>query len=398
MKKIVLFLVKSLALILYMISHLFPRNKKRWVFGEPHGFNNNSKYLFLDILESHPEIDAAWIGDAKTVKMLKEKRLTAYERWSLRGLYYCMTSKVYVVSWTTGDINFYLSGGASIVNLWHGTPLKKCRWLVDTYIRREGGNAIHRFLNRVYVPVLYYGKVILNSPSSFYTDIFMDMFRVNRKYVIEDIYPRNRFMMKSKNEIISFLERYGYNDDLSLIKKLAVYERIILYAPTFRDSGKDFVAYSGLDFVELDRKLANYNYYFIVKLHPATNCDRTRFQGLKNILFLSNKYDLYPLMPFTDLLISDYSSILFDYMLLDKKVIAFTFDYMEYVKECRELICDIKEGLDGIPLVNNAKELVDMILGDENKIPSPTSELYRKCWEPSANLVNRVLIASGNAV
>lgn len=395
MKKIIPFIAKTLGLVLYFVSHLFPRNKKRWVFGEPHGFNNNSKYLYIDIVESHPEIDAIWIGDKATVAMLQAKGLKAYTRTSIKGVFCCMTAKVYVVSWTTGDINFYLSGGAVVLNLWHGTPLKKCLWLENDNALPDSANFISHAIHCICAPVIHFGNIFVNSPSHFYTKIYMDMFRVKREQVIEDIYPRDAFMMKKKDDIISFLETYGYHEDLTLIKNLLNYNKTILYAPTFRDNGKDFIASSGIDFVSLNTRLTENNYLLIIKLHPATTYDGAKFGKLKNILFLSNKYDLYPLMPFTDMLISDYSSIMFDYLLLKKKVVAFTFDYEEYIKSCRDLLFDLKEGLQSIPMVNSTDELIDFVFSNiegESKVDSDQS--YDRYWKPSDNLIERLFAIS----
>ena len=390
MKSFCYFIIRLLFLIIYALSHLAIRKKNRWAFGEPHGFNNNSKYFFLEVLEKHPEIEAKWIGSKKIAKELTAKGIPAYWRYSMAGIYYTLTSKVFVVSWTTGDINFYLSGGAIIVNLWHGIPLKKCLWLDTLVTNKERKGWLGRIIDIIESPIAYLGCLYVNSPSAYFTPFFMKMFRVENNHVIEDIYPRNKFMMKSKDEILYFLKKYKYFDELNFIKCIAKFSKVLLYAPTFRDNGKDFVESSGINFIELNKQLMIYNTCLIVKFHPATKYDGTRFKDLSNVLFLNNKFDLYPIMPFTDLLISDYSSILYDYMLLNKKMLAFTFDYKQYVSECRELLFDIREGLDGIPIVNNARELENLIFTNTEKLPDASPILYEKCWKPSENLIERI--------
>ena len=390
MKRFFMFGIKSLALMVYFISHCFIRKKNRWIFGEPHGFNNNSKYFFLDVIENHTEIDAMWVGDKETVDNLLKKGLPAYSRYSIKGIWYCLTAKVYVVSWTTGDINFYLSGGALILNLWHGTPLKKCLWLEPQNIKVDNSGILTRFVHHVEAPISYYGNLFVQPPSEFYAGIFMDMFRVCKDKCIIDIYPRNKFLTKDKKDIKSFLKRYSYTEELNLIHSIEKYDKVMIYAPTFRDNGKDFIDASGLDFFKLDELLADKNYCMIVKFHPATKYDASKFSSLRNIRFLSNKYDTYILMPFTDLMISDYSSIIFDYTLLNKKVIAFAFDYDQYISECRELLFDMREALDGVTFAHSAEELVNLIFLSEEKLGIMSDALYKRYWSPSENLFDSI--------
>ena len=218
----------------------------------------------------------------------------------------------------------------------------------------------------------------------------MDMFRVCKDKCIIDIYPRNKFLTKDKKDIKSFLKRYSYTEELNLIQSIEKYDKVMIYAPTFRDNGKDFIDASGLDFFKLDELLADKNYCMIVKFHPATKYDASKFSSLRNIRFLSNKYDTYILMPFTDLMISDYSSIIFDYTLLNKKVIAFAFDYDQYISECRELLFDMREALDGVTFAHSAEELVNLIFLSEEKLGIMSDALYKRYWSPSENLFDSI--------
>lgn len=379
---------KSLALIIYLISHLFPRKRQRWLFGEAHGFNNNSKYLFLEVVEKHPEIEAIWIGDRLTVRMLREKHLPAYYRYSPKGIFYCLCSKVYIVSWTTSDISFYLSGGAFVVNLWHGLAWKKCLWLRDTeYDNASLWKKIEHFISR---PAAHFPPQLVLSTSSFYTDIFLRTFRVHRENCIEDIYPRVSFMLKPKSEIIEHLTNYSFDNYLTLINELSQYKRVYLYAPTFRDSGEDFISSSGLNFQELDERLGAESFFMLIKFHPATKYDAKKLGVLNNIRLLDISYDLNMIMPFTDVLITDYSTTLVDYMLLNKKIIAFTFDYDYYTTQCRELLFPFDECIRGIPRVNNAEELMNLMFSCDDLIPSVSKDLIRRYWEPSGNLFTAI--------
>lgn len=382
--------LKLILLCVYFLTYLIPRKRNRWVFGEAHGFNNNSKYLFIEVINNSPEIEAFWIGDSMTVKQLQGKGLPAYNRFSLYGIYLCITAKIYVVSWTHGDINFYLSGGAHVVNLWHGLAWKKCLWLEPKYAKYEDVSFIRKITHILKAPIVYFPPKLVLSTSPFYTDIYAKMFKVKKEQCVEDIYPRVRFMLKPKEDIIAYLEKYALTEHLELIKKLSSYHKVFLYAPTFRDTGEDFVASSGIDFHELNNKLVKTYSFLIVKFHPSTIYDSSRYDSLSNITFLSKKYDLNAIMPFTDVLISDYSTTLIDYMLLKKKMIAFIFDYDKYILTCRELLFDIKESLRGVPIAENQDELIELMFSEDMGIADIPQELFDRYWMPTGNLLERI--------
>ncbi len=386
MKK--LFVIKILALLLYQLSKLIPRKSTKWLFGEPHGFNNNSKYLYIEIIENHPEIDAIWIGDETTVSKLKKKGCNALSRYSLKGIWNCLIAKVYVVSWTQGDISFYLSGGAIIVNLWHGAGFKNCLWLEESSVKYENASIFEKIVHFVNRPILHFPPQIVLSTSPFYTEnVFTKIFHVDKEQCVEDIYPRVKFMLKPRNEILLFLEKYSYIEQLNFIKGLSIFNKVYLYAPTFRDNNTDFVRSSGIDFHEINELMRKSNSLFIVKFHPATFYYKGNYEKLSNVCFLDNKYDLYSTMPFTDVLITDYSSIMADYLLLKKKIIAFLFDYEKFKNECRDFLFDYQSAIDGIPIAWDYHQLRDYIMTD---IPNSPMNLIKRYWDPSHNLIDRI--------
>ena len=388
MKKIMCFFVKLVALLCYFPTYLIPRKKKRWVFGEAHGFSNNSKYFFLEVLQEHPEIEAYWIGSRDTVRQLRRQSLPVHYRYSPKGIYLCLTAKVYVVSWLPGDICFYFSGGATIVNLWHGVGFKKILWLNSSNLLAET-SLYRKVIHFIYRPQLYFHPSIVLSTSPFYTEyVFTKCFRVPKENCVEDIYPRVKFMLKEKDEILGYLQKHAYTQQYDFNASLSAYSRVILYAPTFRDTGKDFIADSGINFNELNEIMQRQNALFIVKLHPSTRYDSKTYHGLTNIRFLDRTYDLYTTMPFTDILITDYSSILADYLLLGKKIIAFPFDYEQYVTECRELQFDYFTCIEGIPVARNYEQLKHLLISE---VPPASQTSINRYWQPSENLYERII-------
>src|SRR5699024_10143733 len=116
----------GVALVIYPLSGLVPRSPAQWAFGNGHpGFGGNPKYLFLWIILNRPKIRATWIsGDRKLVQQLQKQGLNASWRWSVKGLWAALRAQVHVYSVAEHDVNFLVSRGAFLVNVWHGIGLK----------------------------------------------------------------------------------------------------------------------------------------------------------------------------------------------------------------------------------------------------------------------------------
>ena len=139
---------------LLILSFLIPRSKKKWVLGYKVGFTDNVKYLYRYLQKYEKTIVPIWItSDKSKILSLREKGVNAYYRWSLHGLYYCLTSCYYVFSSHLSDINYWTSGGCFAVNLWHGVGIKKIEFAtkvgVDSSIYKNS------ILNSILFPYLF---------------------------------------------------------------------------------------------------------------------------------------------------------------------------------------------------------------------------------------------------
>ena len=101
--------------------------------------------------------------------------------------------------------------------------------------------------------------------------------------------------------------------------------------PTLRDSQLEIFT-QNMDLERMDRVLSLQNAILLLKPHPNSIIDNI-FQS-DNVKLIDNSIDVYGILPFTDVLITDYSSILYDYILMpDKQVILYLYDYDDYVQE-----------------------------------------------------------------
>ena len=108
-------------------------------------------------------------------------------------------------------------------------------------------------------------------------------------------------------------------------------KKVILFAPTFRGNGQKtaYYNYDWIDFNKIKNELGN-DYIFIIKMHPFIH----NINNLPNdefFLNLSHEREINDLLFITDILITDYSSVIYENSLLDNKVIFFTPDLEEYI-------------------------------------------------------------------
>lgn len=353
---------------LLLISFFFSRNKTIWVFGYKVGFADNAKYLYRYVAKNESDvINPIWI--AATIQESKKLRLNgiiAYYRWSLLGVYYCLRAKFYIYSSHLSDINYWTSGNCVGVNLWHGIGIKNIEFKTTSGPDAKIYNP-KNILNRVLFPHLFRKPDFFISTSKLMSKHFSDCFRIPLYRCLNVGYPRCDLFFENVTQIESDVQKCENIDFHDLIKKLKTFQKVVVYMPTFRDSQIDFLGLSGINMDKLEDCLRLINGLFIFKLHPATRLKRDEEKHYNNILFLDKDIDIYPLLPFTNILVTDYSSIYYDYLLLKKKILLFPFDYDEYIRDCRDLAFDFNEYTPGVR-VNSFDELLNNLIHSNDEL------------------------------
>ncbi|SKA72562.1 CDP-glycerol glycerophosphotransferase [Paucidesulfovibrio gracilis DSM 16080] len=323
---------KTLAL-LHRVARLTPAQPRRVaVMGRGQGsFGGNAKYAFLHLLTNAPDLDTFFVTlDPGTYRELRSAGLPcelfpqgdSVQRIASAGTF------------LADDFHFKdsplapLLHNARIVQLWHGVGFKKIGFL-----EAESGLDLTTE-RRDYLRRMYSGYDALVSTSPFYTEhLFSTCFE--SREIIETGYPRNDVFFRRptrQDMICSSPELYGQ------VRRLAKERTVALFVPTFRDGGGDFITQAALDLPALDAQLGSINTTLVLKMHSFSN----HYQGLRfqNILHCPNHLDIYPLMPLFHGLITDYSSIFTDHLLLDKPQIFFPYDWDDYTGANRELQFD----------------------------------------------------------
>lgn len=349
-----------LLLPVYWLSFLMPRDKRLWLFGSTFGrrFADNPKYFYLYVSQHKKKLGVrpVWIShNRKIVRMLNGKGYEAYYYHSIKGIWFALRGKVYLFDNYVKDINFWQSGGALKVNLWHGVGNKKINYDNRFDAVRHPKNLWERF--RYFPRRLSDEKpghyILATSPMM--CRIFARAFQVPESHVIEAGYPRNDYILggnikniysSEEKKVLSAISRWKGQDGI-----------IDLYMPTFRDSETDFFEVMDLEVFNLFLK--ENHILFLTKLHPKSKLAEMFSEiTYSNILNIAPESDPYVFLGQADILTTDYSSVYSDFMLLDRSVVAFWYDYGKYSEYTRDGYFDFQEYMPEIQAIT-MEELMD---------------------------------------
>lgn len=230
------------------------------------------------------------------------------------------------VFYDNSNIRIPSTNNQKIINLWHGTPLKKIGFMSNAATILPP-NALNCF-----------DKILLSNDIQ--DDIYIKSFRLKENQILHAGYPRNDLIFSSSKQFSKIIEDYHK------------YEKHILWMTTYRVT-KDGISHTsaknwsstGIPLLINDDKLIKMNDFLsknniqlIIKMHNNNSQDNIQDIQLSNIKYLSeNDYlnkgiQLYELLNETDALITDYSSIYFDYLLTNKPIGFILDDYEDYIK------------------------------------------------------------------
>ncbi len=184
-----------------------------------------------------------------------------------------------------------------------------------------------------------------------------------------------------------FNEKYGINPD----------KKIILYTPTFRENKEYNNVFNYLDLNEFNNKLSD-EYVLVLRLHPKIKkfySDDIAVNG--DYIDCSDYKNEQELLLLSDILITDYSSIMIEFGLLNKPIIFFAYDLDNYLSNERGFYLDYKKDLPG-PVVHTTEELIDVICEgiDTSKLKSFTENQFNQIdGGASARVVDFVLKEGG---
>jgi CDP-glycerol glycerophosphotransferase len=225
---------------------------------------------------------------------------------------------------------YCLAIGAKKMQLWHGIPLKKIGFPETESAVNMTPQKAESLRNG------YSGADIVASTSPWVTqELFSKVFKAST--FMEHGYPRNDILLRPPDKF-DFL-----NVDVKSYAAVKRHKdnggRVVVYMPTFRDTGLDFIGEDGacvLDPEALAEYAGRHNTLFVLKLHPYVQ-DARLSGNVPGLMRYPSHQDIYPVLPLADALITDYSSVYFDFLLLGKPILFFPYDRDRYINQDREL-------------------------------------------------------------
>lgn len=345
-----------------MISWFVPIRSGVWIFGAVRGgkYIDNTRHLF-ERLSQEGELFCAWLSkDKAIVQELRKAGFKAYPYFSLQGLWFAMTAEAAFYTHRgnlrNGDLPFFaLNSRCFRVQTWHGIPLKKIAYDDRLFSFTDDERSL-RFRIRLLIERLFPFLTFVKTPhlilalSEETKKIFSGAFRVHPDTVAITGYPRNDCLFREPE-----------TDDGG---------RKIIYMPTFRGGEGtcfDPLAQFGFELERFESVLREKDLQFFIKLHPFNLPSPEMQQKIvrSDRVFLLECDDIYPTLNQYGLLVTDYSSVYFDFLLLNRPIVFTLFDHSKYLSEDRELYYPYEDVTPG-PKVESWNEFLDLLQSDHD--------------------------------
>ena len=340
--------LKKIYKLIFIILSVMPRKKKVIFFesflGKQYSCNPRAIYEYLK--KHAPDYDCYWSYDPRYVRQFEGHNLKMIKRFSIPWLLVMSRAKYWV---SNSRLPLWIPKPKKTLYLqtWHGTPLKKLG--IDIEEIHMPGTTTEAYKKNFTDESSRWDFLI--SPNSYSSEIFQRAFRFE-KQMIESGYPRN-----------DYLYNYSEEDAFFIRKKLNIptEKKVILYAPTWRDNeyhARGQYKFSlKLDLERLQEELGD-DYVVVLRLHYliSDQLDVSHFDGF--VIDASDYTDIRELYVISDVLITDYSSVFFDFANLKRPIIFFVYDIESYRDQLRGFYFDFEKEAPG-PLVKETSQVIE---------------------------------------
>ncbi|MCR5797460.1 MAG: CDP-glycerol:glycerophosphate glycerophosphotransferase [Eubacterium sp.] len=308
-------------------------------------YSDSPKYIYEYLNENYAgKYNYIWVYAGEKHKIpYKAKQV---KRFTFSYFYYMARCKYHVFNGRQ-PVYFIKRKGNVFLETWHGTPLKKLVFDMD-----DVTTASPLYKEQFYIQTRSWDYLV--APNQFSEDVFRHAFLYDGK-MLETGYPRNDILYKKhdKELVDSIKDEIGIPRD----------KKVILYAPTWRDD--EFYGHAmykftlQLDLKKMQEELGD-EYIVLLRTHYFISdfLDLSEHEGFA---YNVSKYDdIARLYLVSDMLITDYSSVFFDYANLKRPMIFYMYDLEKYASVLRGFYIDIEEELPG-PIVLTTEKVIESI-------------------------------------
>lgn len=353
---------RSCIFIFSYLFRIFPIKDNRIIISNYYGkgYGDNGKYICEQLLQMDENLEIVWLINKNQNTLSFNSKIKIVKNKSIKGLYYLCTSKVWIDN-CRKHFYSYKRKNQFYIQTWHGAiPLKKIEKDAESKLSKD-------YVKNAKLDSKLMDALISNG--TFSTRIMKQSFWFDGP-IYEYGSPRCDVLFSDVNR------KNRIKEKISIDKKY----KILLYAPTFR---KDMsVEIYKLNFDKILQVLKNKtekDWIIFVRMHP--NLNKNIEINNQNVINMSNYDDMYELMLISDILITDYSSSMFEFMFTKKPVFLYAPDINDYLDD-RGFYFEFEEL--PFPKAFNFEDLLrKLTLFDNNKYIYSIEEFIKKigCFE-----------------
>lgn len=328
--------------ISFHICSLFPKEQglvlcTAW-FGQK--YLDNTMYVYEYLLKNS-NYKVLWMTHSDSIyRQLKKEGKPVAKFDSLLGVWNQIRAQAIFTTVQLSEFNSFLLTNVIHIDLGHGHPIKdpgSLRW--DSHIFR---------ITEMYLDHNFFYAICASHFSG-----------EKLKEIIPDLDMNNIFISDyARNDV--FIDKSLQTGKNLIIEHFKQEKKAIVYMPTHRSDGKFKMNMSDiLPLNDIQEMCERYGYVFVIKKHFYHRYELEDFSSYPNILDITNESDIDPqvLLCQSDILITDYSACYIDYLLLDRPLLLYQYDYQYFQKHERSLYFPFNK-LNIAPIVYRKNELV----------------------------------------
>jgi len=371
-------------------DRIVKKDDRLWAFSMHHlndgKFVENSRAVFEKVKDD-PEIQPViFTRECDRIENLENPgRALVVKIKSLKGLMLFIRCRVIFVTHSISmDYSLRWFGGKFtvvkinlnrhiVVNLWHGIPVKRLLALTNPAVRQKTDRVKYRRKEKT----CYAGLIASSDIDSYAMAAMFQPIRYDQIWVTG--LPRTDFLLMDENELPDYLW-----EENRIVRELKNKKKLVVFVPTYRQTSvvDDAVYYQFSDYeIECLKRVLRENGAILgVRLHYFNNSSKIFNIGKyidDDVIFDLGQNiirEISPIIRNADLVISDYSSVFIDALVLGKPVIGFIYDYSNYTEKQDGLLYDYGIVFPG-PLANCFEELLTAI---ESELKGSTQALGEK--------------------
>lgn len=310
-------------------------------------YSDNPRALYEYAIKAYPEYKLVWNVNVEYQDYFIKNNIPFIKRKSFSGLWTLARAEYWV---TNTRLWIPKPDKTKWVQTWHGTPLERLG--MDISNIAMPGKTTKGYQRAILKDSSKWNYLI--SPNQYSSDIFETAFSVEKDRMLETGYPRNdRLYQYIENDAVKIKEKLGIPED----------KKVILYAPTWRDdkiiSDNKYKGEVKLDLDQLRNEISK-DAVVLLRMHYLISNSLDLPPDDKDIIDVSSYPDINDLYIISDMLITDYSSVFYDYANLRRPIIFYAYDKDDYMTSTRGSYVDYESEVPG-PILETSSEVIKQI-------------------------------------